>query len=471
MAELTLYRTRAEILAEMLVAGQSVIPDLYVGDDGVIQIIFNIEAGQFENAFLANQLVLQDMFISTASMQALRQHGSEHDVNLKEGTRSLGEVTFDGEGGTYIPLNTEIGYDPGGGLEPIYFNTILDGTLPDPGIPSAPVATLDAAAGNLNGTYEYVVTFVTAMGETEPSAESNAVITANQKIDLSAIPLGGAGTTARRIYRDKNGAGTFRLVATINDNTTTVYEDNQTDAAVAGNSLAPTVNTAQRITLAAEAQAPGVEGNVGIGTITELVNAPASLVSVTNPVAFTGGSDQEDTEEFRQRLLDRLRNPQTGSPADLKSWAEAVAGVETATVFANDNLGVATNGHATVRIAGPSGAIPDAGVIAAVQAALDDQNFQNITIHVATFIAVPTAVTVDVTTSGTYTLADVTPTVVEAITNYINSLQVGETLRIAGITDAVFGLAGILDVVVTSPGANQTTNATDKRTPGTITVT
>ena len=471
MAELTLYRQREDILAEMMVALQSVIPDVYVGEDGVFRIIFNIEAGQFENIFLANQLVLQDMFVSTASLQALRQHGFQHNVALKEGTRSVGTVTFEGDGGTYIPLNTEVGYDPGGGLEPIYFDTILDGTLPNPGTPSAPTVAVNAIAGNLNGTYEYVVTFVTAAGETLPSAESLPVAPVNQQVNLTNVPLGGAGTINRRIYRDKNGAGNYRLAAILTDNTTTAFTDNQTDAAVAGFAQVPTVDTAHRITLAAEAQAPGVEGNVGIGTITELVSAPANLTSVTNPTAFTGGSDPEDTEEFRQRLLERLQNPQTGSPGDLKSWAEAVAGVETATVFANDNMGVATNGHSTIRIAGPGGTVPSAAVISAVEAAIAEQNFQNMIVHVTTFIANPTNVTVDVTTLGTYTLADVTPNVQSAITDYINGLQVGETLRIAGIVDAVFGLPGVADVTVTTPGTNQTTAATDKRTPGTITVT
>ena len=404
MAELTLYRTREEILAEMLVALQSVIPDVYVGEDGVFRIIFSIEAGQFENVFLANQLVLQDMFVSTASLQALRQHGFQVNVSLKEGTRSLGTVTLEGDGGTYIPLATEVGYDPGGGLEPIYFNTILDGTVPNPGTPNAPAVAINATAGNLNGTYEYVVTFVTASGETLPSAESLAVSPVNQQVNLTAIPLGGAGTTARRIYRDKNGAGAYRRVTEIANNTATTYTDNITDAAVAGSSQAPTVDTAHQITLAAEAQAPGVEGNVAIGTITELVSAPATLTGVTNPTAFVGGSDPEDTEEFRQRLLERLQNPQTGSPSDLKSWSEAVSGVETATVFANDNMGVATNGHTTIRIAGPNGTVPSAAVITAVTEALAEQNFQNMTIHVTTFNPQVTAVTVDVTTLGTYTL-------------------------------------------------------------------
>lgn len=454
------------MVAELQIA----IPDAYVGEDGTLFIVFSIEAGQFENGFLANQLALNDMFVQTASLQALRQRGAERNLNLKDGTRSTGSVLLEGSAATYIPLGSEVAYDPGGGLEILYFSTTVDGSIPNPGIPTAPTAAVNVAAGNLNGLYEYVVTYVTAGGETLPSALSAAVNPATQQVNLTNIPVGGPGTTARRVYRDKGGTGIYRRVVEIADNTTIIYTDNITDAVVAGNAQAPTVDTSHRITLAAEAIDTGVEGNVGAGTITDISRAPASLTSVTNQAAFTGGSDREDTETFRQRLLEFMSNPQTGSPADLKAWAENVAGVETATVFTNDNLGVATPGHATVRISGPGGAVPGAPVIAAVLAALIDQGLANITYHVATFVADVTAVTADVTTSGTYVLADVTAQVTAAITDYINNLGVGETLYISGLIAAIKPLTGIADVVITAPAANQVTAATHKRTPGVISV-
>jgi uncharacterized phage protein gp47/JayE len=75
-----------------------------------------------------------------------------------------------------------------------------------------------------------------------------------------------------------------------------------------------------------------------------------------------------------------------------------------------------------------------------------------------------------VTLESSYTLGDVTAGVQAAIAAYINQLPVGATLYLSGIIDAVFGLPGIVDVVVTSPATNQTTAATHKKTPGTITV-
>lgn len=462
----SMYRQRADIVAEMLVQLLAAIPDAYTGEDGVTRIIFEIEAGQLENLYLAHQLLLEDMFISTASYQALIQHGDQYGLSFQQGTPSTGTLKFEGDGGTYIPIGTEVGYDPQNGLDVRYFTTITDGTIPNPGVPNAPTVAINAVAGNLNGVYEYVVTFVTATGETLSSAESAAISPVNQQANLTNIPLGGAGTTARRIYRDKNGAGNYRRVTEIANNTATTYTDNITDATVAGGAAVPTDDTAHQVTVNGQAEEPGVEGNVAIGVITELTNAPATLIGVVNPVAFTGASDPEDVEDFRSRLLSFIRNPQTGSPGDLKSWAENVAGVGSATVFPNDPA----NGSATVRITAPDGSVPSAGVIAAVQAELNSKDIANITIIVASFTPVTTAVTVDVTTLGTYTLADVTPAVQKAISDYIFQLEVGETMYLAGIIDAVYGLPGVADVVVTSPATNQTTAATSKRIPGTITV-
>jgi hypothetical protein len=117
---------------------------------------------------------------------------------------------------------------------------------------SAPTATNVQTAGNVNGgTHSYKVTFVTSSGETSPSAKSN-VVTAdadlgtggnqNAQVDITAIPTGPSGVTARKIYRTVAGdTGDWKLVATINDNTTTTYRDNTADASLGA--AAPTSNT------------------------------------------------------------------------------------------------------------------------------------------------------------------------------------------------------------------------------------
>jgi len=116
--------------------------------------------------------------------------------------------------------------------------------------PTAPTAALIAppAAGNVNdGTHRYLVTFVTADGETEAGAVSSVVTVAdkavNGKVSLTAIPTGGSNVTARKIYRTAAGGSTYLLLATLADNTTTTYTDNTADSSLGLG--APSTNTTQ----------------------------------------------------------------------------------------------------------------------------------------------------------------------------------------------------------------------------------
>jgi len=463
-----LARSREEIYSDLIADMQSLVSDVYTGDDGNLMLLFQVLSGAHEAIYLALQIANEDMFIVTANPSALDRHGVDKGVPRKVGTRATGGLRIEGAGGEFISLDSEAAFDPNNGDELLYFRTTEEGTTPTPGTPTAPTLTDLSVAGNLTGTFEYVITFLTAQGETMAGLESLPLTVAASKIHLASIPIGGTGTVKRNIYRQKNGDGIYKFVAQINDNTTTVYDDNIADGSLGGQP--PSESSAEAIVLAVESVDPGFKYNVLPNTITSVIDMPNGISNVTNPAQMTGGSDPEDTEKYRSRLLAAVQVPGTGSPGDLKSWAESVDGVEQATVFENDNLGTPTNGHVTVRIAGPGGAIPDAPTIAEVQTLLDSYDIANVTIHVATFTAVPTNVAVTITVAAGYTLPDLTVGIAQAISDYITALPVGATLRVAGIVDAVFGLPGVDDVVVTTPSGNLATGATSKRTPGTITV-
>lgn len=113
--------------------------------------------------------------------------------------------------------------------------------------PDAPTAALaGAGAGNVeNGAHRYLVTFVTAVGETSAGTPSAAVTvvdkTVNGKVALTAIPVGGLAVTSRKLYRTAAAGSTYLLLVTIADNTTTVYTDNIADASLGAG--APSTNT------------------------------------------------------------------------------------------------------------------------------------------------------------------------------------------------------------------------------------
>jgi uncharacterized phiE125 gp8 family phage protein len=114
--------------------------------------------------------------------------------------------------------------------------------------PSSVTAALASpvAPGNVdNGAHRYLATFVTADGETQ-SGTASAVLTVadktvNGQVALTAIPLGGAQVTARKLYRTLAGGSTYYLLATIANNTATTYTDNIADASLGAE--APSTNT------------------------------------------------------------------------------------------------------------------------------------------------------------------------------------------------------------------------------------
>lgn len=466
------FKTKEQITQQYLEEFQAAIPDVYIGEDGNLRIFIDVNAGVIEALFFGLQILHEDMFVQTANIDSLRRYGVEYGVEQKAGTRSVGELLFSGAGGTFIDVGAEAAHDPDTGEDILYFRTTEAGTIPNPGIPTAPTAA-DAGAGTLAaGTYEYAVTFQTVEGETEIGDESNAVaIAINRNINLTNIPLGGPGTTARNLYERIDGGAWAKvtdaaIVAELANNTDTAV----TVAAGTRGGTPPESSTAEQIRLAAESDDFGTRFNAVPGTITQVVDVPDGVNSVTNPVDFTGGSDEESLDEFRDRLLEELRTPKTGSVSDLKSWAESFDAVESAAVFENDNLGVAANGHTTIRISGPGGAVPTAETQQEVYDFLRARDIANITLHVTTFTPVLTDVTVTVELEDGFILADVDEGVTNAISDYINSLAAGETLYIAGLISEVFELPGIKNVTVDLPLTDLTTNNDEKRVPDTIIV-
>ena len=122
---------------------------------------------------------------------------------------------------------------------------------------SAPVAVAQAGSTTAIGSYQYAVTLITQGGETTPSPLASVVTTSgNQSVQLSSIPVSASlpaqpGTATntvigRNIYRTLVGGSSLYLLATLTDNTTTVYSDMQPDSMLSSLPTpprAPTVNT------------------------------------------------------------------------------------------------------------------------------------------------------------------------------------------------------------------------------------
>lgn len=94
---------------------------------------------------------------------------------------------------------------------------------------SAPTAPGAGAAGGAVpvGAHTYKVTYLYYDFEESNGSPASGVCTIvapNQTVNLTAIPVGGYGVTARKIYRDNND-GLYLHVGTIANNTATVFSD------------------------------------------------------------------------------------------------------------------------------------------------------------------------------------------------------------------------------------------------------
>ena len=119
---------------------------------------------------------------------------------------------------------------------------------------SAPALSTASGTTMAIGTYQYMVTFLSQGGETTSGPAASITTSAgNQKVSLTSIPVApsqpiqpGIATNTvigRNIYRTQAGGTTFSYLATLGDNTTTIYSDGTPDTALSGMPQPPAVNT------------------------------------------------------------------------------------------------------------------------------------------------------------------------------------------------------------------------------------
>ncbi|MBS4932950.1 MAG: baseplate J/gp47 family protein [Clostridiales bacterium] len=79
----------------------------------------------------------------------------------------------------------------------------------------------------------------------------------------------------------------------------------------------------------------GTSSNVAAGTVTLALKPITGIDSITNEFAVTGGTEEEEDDVFRERIMDANANKGTsyiGNVSDYRRWAMEVAGVGSVTI-------------------------------------------------------------------------------------------------------------------------------------------
>lgn len=201
--------------------------------------------------------------------------------------------------------------------------------------PGALTVALGSGAGNVdNGVHRYVVTFVTADGETQAGDISSSVTvvdkTVNGKISLTAIPVGGSIVTSRKIYRTAAGGSTYLLLTTIADNTTTTYADNTADSSLGAE--APSTNTTgdQLLNVLIKSARQYAEQLLGRYLITQTVDLyldefPTQAINMrplqsVTEITYVDTAGDTQTLSAADYIVDSTGSPARITPAYGVSW-------------------------------------------------------------------------------------------------------------------------------------------------------
>ena len=187
------------------------------------------------------------------------------------------------------------------------------------------------------------------------------------------------------------------------------------------------------------AETGGRSGNAFAESITVLVTPPEGILTVVNPLPFTGGMDAESDEELRQRLLLSYRNIPNGTNAAFyREQALKVPEIRSVSVIPCEN------GLGTVGIyCAASGSAPSEEVLDALAATLDELREITVQVSVQPCELVEVDLFVTVTTGDGYTAQQVKESCEEALRSYFASLPIGQAVLLAAAGDALYHTDGV----------------------------
>lgn len=201
----------------------------------------------------------------------------------------------------------------------------------------------------------------------------------------------------------------------------------------------------------------GIIGNVVSGTEFSFDGNYYGLTSAVAVANGIGGSEREDDESYRERILYKIRSEaSSGNEAHYKLWAESVDGVATAKIIPLWN----GNGTVKVLISTPDKSTPTQTLLNTVAAYIETQKPIGATVTVGSINYVDINVSAVVSLSNTGSISNVTAEFNELLANYLSTydLTIVSYLKIA---DLLLQCNGVLDVQsYTLNGSNQSINLT-----------
>lgn len=217
----------------------------------------------------------------------------------------------------------------------------------------------------------------------------------------------------------------------------------------------------------AEALEGGSGSNAVAGAVRLLTACPVAVTACTNPAAFSGGSDAEDDEVLRARILESYQRLPNGANA---AWYEQTA-MGHAGVAAARAVGRARGpGTVDVYIAGETG-LPGAALLEAVQTDLQEKREIAVDVRVRAPQARAVNVAAAIAVKEGADFAAVRARAELAIASRFTGRLLGKPVLLAELGSWIYALDGVANYRLSAPAADLPADDTVLPVLGTLAVT
>lgn len=227
------------------------------------------------------------------------------------------------------------------------------------------------------------------------------------------------------------------------------------------------------ITVPVRATTAGAAGNARKNTVKVITSAMPGIDTVDNAAKFSGGADVETDAAFRSRFIVHLSSLSRATPAAVGEAVLSVQPTLNYTIKENENPdGTSNVGFFYVVVDDGSGNTPDA-TVNAVTAAVELVRPIGTTFSAQKATKVTANITFKVGPKAGFANSVLKAKAVAAVTAYVNSLKIGETLRYTRIAQVAYdshsGIANIKDVTINAGTADVTATTKQVIRAGTVT--
>lgn len=288
------------------------------------------------------------------------------------------------------------------------------------------------------------------------SAAGNVTYSRFTATNAALIPTGSQVQTT-------DGTQSFLVVA---DTSNPAYDATQSGYVVPASTAS--------VTVPVSAVTAGLAGNASANTVTVIVGSIPGIDTVTNASSFTNGADAESDDAARTRFQLWVASLSKATKAAIEYAISSVQQGVSYQVVENQSYAGATQYGYFYAVVDDGSGSPTSAFLDTVYTAIDAVRGFTITFGVFAPVVVTANVSMTITTSPSAVHGDITALVNAAISNYISTLTLGQSLPVTKLASLAYGaspyVTNVTNITINGLSADLTATVKQVIRAGTIVI-